>query len=266
MSASSQVFVEAIGVAAPGLPNWSVAASVLRGESAFDPQPLPPHAPAVLPPNERRRATTTVRLAFAAAEDAMAACSVPAQQLATVFASSDADLNVIHRICLALGTGQRLVSPTDFHNSVHNAAAGYWSIAVGARTASNTISAYDDSFAVGLSEAIGLAEVDGADVLLVAFDLPPPEPLYAKRPIAHPASVALVLTRERTSRSLASLRIEPAATPPNVMADIQLEALRTATPAMRALPLLHAFAERRAARIVLSAEGGQSIAVDIAPL
>lgn len=266
MSLAANVFVEAIGVAAPGLPSWSAAAPVLRGEAALDLQPLPPHAPAVLPANERRRATATVRLAFAAAEDAITSSSIPPPQLATVFASSDADLNVIHRICLALATEQRLVSPTDFHNSVHNAATGYWGIAVGARTPSNTISAYDDSFAAGLAEAVGLVEVDGADVLLVAFDLPPPEPMYAKRPIEHPASVALVLTHERTSHSLARLQIEPDASAPSVLSHAALEALRISTPAMRALPVLEALAKRRAARVVLNAEGGQSIAVEIAPL
>ena len=35
-----------------------------------------------------------------------------------VFASSDADLAIIHRICVALTATPRLISPTDFHNSV----------------------------------------------------------------------------------------------------------------------------------------------------
>lgn len=262
----NSVFIEAVGIAAPGLANWAAAAAILRGEAPYCAEPLPSHAPALLPPNERRRATASVRLAFQAAEDAMSAASVRAQDLATVFASSDADLNVIHRISSTLASDQRLVSPTDFHNSVHNAAAGYWSIAAGARTPSTTICAYDDSFAAGLAEAVGLASVDDADVLLVAFDLPPPAPLYEKRPIEHPASVAFVLTRARTARSLASLRCEPSATPATAMPQPELEMLRVRTPAARALPLLALLAQRRAGRIALSAQPSGGFAVEVQPL
>src|SRR5687767_13773466 len=117
------VFIESVGIAAPGLPSWSAAQAILRGDSQYTPTPLAPHAPALLPANERRRATPTVRIAFQAAEDAIQGTSIAPAQLATVFASSDADLNIIHRISLALTQTPRLVSPTDFHNSVHNAAA-----------------------------------------------------------------------------------------------------------------------------------------------
>lgn len=262
----SAVFIEAVGIAAPGLANWSAAAAILRDEVPYVAEPLAPHTPALLPANERRRATATIRLAFQAAEDAMSNASIPAQALATVFASSDADLNIIHRICLALTTEQRLVSPTDFHNSVHNAAAGYWGIAVGAHTASNTVCGYDDSFTVGLAEAMGLVAVEGANVLLVAFDLPPPEPLYGTRPIECPAAAALVLTCERTARSVATLRCTTSTAAASAMAVPALEQLRLATPAARVLPLLQVLAQRTANRIVLAAAGGQGIAVDVQPL
>ena len=39
-------------------------------------------------------------------------------------------------------------------------------------------------------EACSQVLVDGCDVLLVAFDLPAPEPLHAKRCMAHPAAAA----------------------------------------------------------------------------
>ena len=65
------VFVEAAGLTAPGLAGWAAAAPVLRGEVPYARADLPPYQPEVLPPNERRRASQAVRLAFAAAEDAM---------------------------------------------------------------------------------------------------------------------------------------------------------------------------------------------------
>jgi hypothetical protein len=257
------VFIEAVGLAAPGLPSWAAGSAALRGGHPYLFEPLPPHSPAMLPPNERRRATPAIRLAFQAAEDAMAASTLPAASLATVFASSDADLAIIHRICVALAGTPRFISPTDFHNSVHNAAAGYWSIAAGARAASTTLGAHDGSFAAGLLEACLQVAVDACDVLLVAFDLPAPEPLHAKRPIAHPAAVALVLTPRRSANSLATLACATTVEAESAMADDALEKLRLGNPAARAFPLLERLATREAGKIVLPLRSGLNLSIDV---
>jgi hypothetical protein len=259
----SRVFVESIGFAAPGMPSWQSARAVLREEARHEFAPLPPHAPVLLPVNERRRATPAVRLAFQAAEDATQHAALPAGSLATVFASSDADLAIIHRICSALANTPRLISPTDFHNSVHNAAAGYWHIAAGSHAASSTISAYDGSFAAGLLEACLQVRVDAQDTMLVAFDLPAPEPLHSRRPIAHPVSVALVLTRERTENSLAALSCSVTQDPEDRLACEALESLRAGNPAARALPLLHRLARMEPGRVVLPAANGGNLAVEV---
>lgn len=204
----------------------------------------------MLPLNERRRATPAIKLAFQAAEDAMQSAP-PASGLATVFASSDADLAIIHRICLALTATPRLISPTDFHNSVHNAAAGYWSIAAGTRAASTTISAHDGSFAAGLLEACLLVQIDGCDALLVAFDLPAPQPLHAKRSIAVPVAVSLVLTRQPTAHSLAALTCATTFEAETTLEGSALESLRLGNPAARALPLMQRLAQRHFGRMVL---------------
>lgn len=262
-SAIPNVFVEAIGIAAPGLPNWPAAVPVFAGTTPYVPSSLPPHAPALLPPNERRRATPTVRLAFQAAEDVIGRSSIAPAELATVFASSDADLAVIHRISSALAQSPRMISPTDFHNSVHNAAAGYWSIAVGARGPSNAISAFDGSFAAGFAETCAMVAVDGRASLLVAYDLPPPEPLLAKRPITHAAAVAIIVTTERTPTSLAAIewaRTSEQATPAS---SAELEALRLSNPAMRAVPLLEAFAKRQSCRVIAAGDVDGNLAIDV---
>ena len=257
------VFIEAVGIAAPGLPSWNDGGAVLRGEQPFVPTVLPQHTPASLPLNERRRATPAIRLAFQAAEDAMKMTALSAGSLATVFASSDADLAIIHRICLALTATPRFISPTDFHNSVHNAAAGYWSIATGAHRASTTISAYDGSFAAGLLEACLQVQVDGCDALLVAFDLPAPEPLHATRPIAVPAAVALVLTRQPGAHTLAALSCSPTAVAETPLADTALEQMRLGNPAARALPLLQRLALRHFGSVVLPMAPHANLYVDL---
>ncbi|MDB5986533.1 MAG: hypothetical protein JWR16_1586 [Nevskia sp.] len=266
--ASLQVFVEAIGVAAPGLADWQVARAVLRGEQAFLASELPPYQPLRLPANERRRATPAVRQAFRAAEDAIAHSACDPAELATVFASSDADMNVLHRICSALAEPARVVSPTDFHNSVHNAAAGYWSIAVGARRNSISIGAYDSTAAAGLLEAATLL-LDEAALLLVLYDVPQPKPLFDQHPIVSAVSVALVLTRTRSAGTRAALRLTLADSADDVattLADPQLEALRRANPAARLLPLLRVLAQQRNDSVLLEAVAGRCLRIDIESL
>jgi hypothetical protein len=136
---------------------------------------------------------------------------------------------------------------------------------VGSRAPSSTLSAYDSSFAAGLFEACLLAQIDGHDTLLVAFDLPPPPPLLAKRPIGCPASIALVLTSARQPASLAEIRCAATSEPESVLTDSGLEALRMRNPATRALPLLEHVAAQRSGRIVLSA-ARNNLAVELSVL
>ena len=259
------VYLLGVGLAAPGLAGWETARPVLSGSSPYLPAPLAPHSPVLLPPNERRRATPAVRLAFQAAEDAMKHCPLPASQLATLFASSDAELAIIHRISSALANTPRLISPTDFHNSVHNAAAGYWHIATSSHCASSTICAYDGTFAAGLLESCVQASVEGRDILLVAFDLPAPEPLHAKRPFTHAASVALVVSPKRSEGAAATLRCSLTRDEPESTSDGPLEDLRLGNPASRALPLLARIASGRAGRIVLPSANDNQLAVEVVP-
>lgn len=247
----------AVGLSMPGLAGWVASQAVLRGEQAHALAELPPSAMTLLPANERRRAPPTVRLAFAAAEDAVDNGGLQPAEWATVFVTSEADTPIIHRICHALAEPARLVSPTDFHNCVHNAAAGYWSIAAGCRLPSSSLSAWDLSFTAGLLEAGALALVEELPVLLVAYDLPPPVPLYASRKIAQPAALALALRAPGNGPALARLHLQRggADDAESRCADVSLEALRLSNPAARALPLLVALAQGRGS-VVLPAVGG----------
>ncbi len=247
------VHLEAISIAAPGMPDWHSAQCILRGESEWIASELPIYQPSLLPPNERRRASPTVRMAFRVAEAATQASSISASALATVFTSADGDLAIAHRICAALAETQRFISPTDFHNSVHNAAAGYWSIASQARGPSTAIAAFDDSFAVGLMEAISMVVVEQLPTLLVAYDVPGPAPLLDKRPVQNAIGVALILTPQRTANTLMQMSIDctgdAAVTP---MQPAALEVLRVGNPAGRALPLLQLLAYGRAGSVTLA--------------
>jgi hypothetical protein len=79
---------------------------------------------------------------------------------------------------------------------------------------------------------------------LVAYDLPAPEPLWAKRPLAAPFGVALLLSKEAGPETLAHIELETAAGIATSLNDSALEQLRRSNPAARALPLLCAMANR----------------------
>ena len=240
-----EVSVLGVGLLGPGLADWSAAAPVLAGLQPWQQAPAAVPLPARLPPTERRRAGTIVKLSFAVAEQAVAASGADPESLATVFASSGADTANCHALCEALARPERVVSPTRFTNSVHNAAAGYWHIATACRAASTSLAAFDGSFCAGLLEAAAQAASTGEPVLLVAADQPYPQPLHDARPLPEAFGVALVLGPAAGPAPVARLRLalRPAAgLPLTPCAPAGLEALRRGIPAARGLPLLEALA------------------------
>jgi len=166
---------------------------VLCGEAAFTPTPVQRPVPSLLPPAERRRCAPSVAWALAVAQEAVAQSGLDAGAFAVVFASSDGDGDIVHRLCTALATPAAAVSPTDFHNSVHNAATGYWSIGAHSQAPSTAICAYDGSFSAGLLEAACQIAIEKRPVLLVTVDLPYPPPLAPHRPVRHGFAAALAL-------------------------------------------------------------------------
>jgi hypothetical protein len=201
-----RVFVEAAGVLAPGLPDWEGTKSVLLGERPFRAAPLVPVAPASLPPAERRRSSPTVRLAIAAAEQALRQTPLAPHTMAMVFSSFEAAGVITHQICEVLA-GSREVSPTQFHNSVHNAPSGYYSIAMNAKLAASSVCRGKWSFAAGLLNAAAQAFTDQVPVLYVCYDSPLPAPLCEVMPIIETTAIALVLTPASRPASMASWEI-----------------------------------------------------------
>lgn len=251
MSAPLTAWIEGIGCIAPGLPDWPTTRAVLRGATPLTVEASVLPAPALLPPAERRRASRVVKLTLAVGLEAAAQAGADVAQLATVFSASGADGHNCHAICEQLATDDRQISPTRFHNSVHNAAAGYWGIATGAMAPCQVICAFDASFGAGLLDALAQVALDGQPVLLIAYDSEYPAPLFATRPVPDAAGVALLLTPQRSERSLARIAVDSTREPAETLADAPLEVLRTTIPALRALPLLGKLARGEAGSVVL---------------
>jgi len=261
----TQAYIDAIGLAAPGLPSWQDAIPALCSESGYLSAALTPFTPTVLPANEQRRATATVRIAFRVAEEAVNSSGQSPAALATVFASSDADMMVSHKICSALAQSQRLVSPTDFHNSVHNAPSGYWHIGAHSQLPSSAVAGHDQSFAVGLLEAITQVHIERQPTLLVCYDVPAPEPLLASRPLGNPFAVAMLLSPMASKTSIASLTLTQATTPDEETpaTSPNLETLRLSNPAARSLPLLQRLALRQSGTLILRRSAQSSMTIDV---
>jgi beta-ketoacyl synthase-like protein len=248
-----QVVIRSIGVIGPGLPDWATASAVLGGARGYERAPVTLSAVDALPAAERRRTGPPIRLALSTGLQALNTGRLDAADVATVFTSSGGDGQVIHDICEALATQTREVSPTRFHNSVHNAPAGYWGIATRAHTPSTSLCAFDWSFGAGLLEACAQVLGGTLPVLLVSYDLPYPPPLLQARPVEGVLGIALLIDRAGSGSGLAHLNVELTQKPGalSTMRDTQLEQLRQNNPTGRALPLLAAIAQGRSSELRL---------------
>jgi hypothetical protein len=201
-----------VGLWAPQWPHWDAARASLAASSASDAATGAPHparpSTTLLPPAERRRAPFTVLMALAAAEQACTMAGLASSSLLSVFASAHGDLEITDYLCRTLAESPEHLSPTKFHNSVHNAASGYWTIGTGCTQASTALSAWQHNLALGLLEAATQAVCAGQPVLLVAYDMTPTGALACVVGEGNSLSLALVLA--------------PTGPPPASVARIQL--------------------------------------------
>lgn len=260
------VDVVGVGIVGPGFVDWPQAQAALVSAEPLGVSPTLVPAPQRLPATERRRAGTIIKISIHVADEALAHSGLQASQVATVFSASEGDGKNCHDLCVALAApvADRMVSPTRFTNSVHNASAGYWHIAAQSMTASTSLCALDGSFAMGLMEAATQCVADDRPVMLVVVDQPYPEPLHATRPLMDAMGMAIVLAPRTmaSAQRIATLHLGYAAragaaadtaSEPTSCQNASLEALRLALPSARGLPLLEALATPSTARSVLLA-------------
>jgi len=260
-------FIEGIGLLGPGLADWPHGCAALTGASPYASCPTELPAPASLPASERRRASRAIKLALAVGHEAIAAAELDPASLATVFSSSAGDGYNCHEICQALSTNDRQISPTRFHNSVHNAPAGYWSIASGAMASSSVLCASDASFGAGLLEALAQVAADHERCVLISYDTDYPEPLRSVRPVPDAFGIALVLASRQSPRALARIDVS-VSSPAHVamrLADPALEALRNAIPAARGLTLLAGIASGKSVDVVLDYVDHARLSIAVTP-
>lgn len=247
----------AVGVLAPGISSLAQLHALSRGGPAPAHTALELPSPQALPANERRRASQVVRLCLACAEQALQSSPFPVDTLRMVFASDEGTGEVSQQLLETLAT-TREVSPLLFHNSVHNAPSGYFSIGYRNRQSATSVSLGRQSFASGLLCAASEARVSGQPVLLLAYDPAMTEPMSSLLPVLAPTASAWIIdsgAEPGTSRgAIASfeLSLHPAATPADPVLPAWLPAAWAANSSawgLVALSLLDDAQDRRACEL-----------------
>ncbi len=259
------VGIASVGLRGPSLPSWSSGRDWLAG--LVNDAPESGEGPGWSPPagSELRRTTGAVRVAMAAAQEAAQACGSSRELLHPVFASSAGDAPLLGSLLDTLADPTRAVSPTQFHNSVHNAAVGYWSILNSNRSPSTSLAAADSTFAVGLLRSALECRLRRVPVLFVAFDVPFPSPLDACRPLVAPFALALVLVPDaKTGVASAELSVE-AKGPETSVGRAELRVLQAHNPAARGIPLLECLARGGSSAVSIGLSEHQSLHVRIEP-
>jgi hypothetical protein len=262
---SIDVVIEGVGVWSPALPGWQASQHVLAGEVESVPAGSARPAAALLAPAERRRAPDSVLFALEVAQQAAEMAAREGRTLHGVFASDHGDLAINDYLCATLAQAPDQLSPTKFHNSVHNAPAGYWAIATGCNASTTALSAGDYTFAAGLFEAALVAQSEDAPVLFVACDLPASGPLADVVSSRTPFAVALVLSPRR-DRAGAALRLASQARPAALAPEpALLHAVCGDNPVARSLPLLVALARKERQTLALQAGPRLYLELEISP-
>jgi hypothetical protein len=267
MTQLPEVVVEGVAFWASRLPGWDVARAVIRGEQTAPEAPVSRPAPALLGPTERRRAPDTVAIALEVAARACAAAGRSPSELPAVFASTHGDLGISDYMCATLVDTPALISPIKFHNSVHNAAAGYWSIGTSSHAPYTAISAFHHTFGTGLLEAAVQIACEQQPVLYVAFDVEAKGALSTMAPSRGLLGVALVLAPassrpggRRLTLSIATDEPCQATAPRSVAAGLVAD--NALAPCM---PLLEALAADAPATVVLTLGERTALNIRVGP-
>ena len=257
-----EVAIRGIGAIGPGFNSWlELKDQLLASNLNLIATTQLPH-PELLPPAERRRASAIVKVGLCAGLEACQDAKISALELQTVFTSSGGDGSNCKAICEQLASDDPLISPTKFHNSVHNTVAGYWGIATGCMEPSQVISAEDGSFAAGLLEAAIQTSASHSRTLLISYDTSYPEPLNSIRHISDTAAIALILDVPNDHKDrYPGLRLSLSTGKGN----LECSTFSAPIPTLASLPLLDEVAHLGSRTIAIPYQPSKPLYVEVCP-
>ncbi len=197
----NEAYVRGIGLWTPG---YASAPAWCRGGS--DPSIEAPEVSLLAGPL-RRRSTGLTRMAVEVFQQATREAGCDATTVPSVWATSNGEHATAIKILGMLRRGEGRLSPIHFHNSVHNTASGYASIATGNRAPSTTLTGGSELVASSFLEAMCHLEASAEDVVVVLADepvLPPFDGGHGSSPLA--LAFCLSSRSEGTRAVLSGLR------------------------------------------------------------
>ncbi len=238
---SLQAKIVSVGAWGHDFRDWQDLQNLFNG-LAFEDDGAKGPKPEVIPANERRRAPLPVRLAVESSWQAAQNSPFSPEELSCVFVSALGDTQLTDYMCKVLAGESKQLSPTKFHNSVHNAAAGYWTISTGCMKAANSVAGYEESVSLTLLEALTQIENEKIPMLLTFYDAPVSAVLKGLLKNDEPFAVSLVLAPHDINadgvKINAEVLQESAQWPELKNCSEQLKALYENTPTARILTLL----------------------------
>ena len=237
---SIEFSVIGIGAWGSSFENWAQLKQLLNGEQ-LEAHGLKGPKPDVIPANERRRAPLPVRLAVESSWQAVQASSYDPKDLSSVFVSGLGDTQLTDYMCKVLAGENKALSPTKFHNSVHNAAAGYWTISTGCMQAANSVAGFDESVSLTLLEALIQADAEQRPILITFYDAPSSQILKELLKNEQSFSVSMVILPSALSNNKAGFSMlveQQACSWPETNWSDELNDCYQTNPVAKILPLL----------------------------
>jgi hypothetical protein len=196
----------------------------------------------------RRRASALTRISVEVFDQATRAAGVDPSTIPTIWATAHGEHGTAIKLLKMMVRGEGKVSPTHFHNSVHNTPSAYASIAVGNGSASTTLTGGPELVSSAILEAFCHLDAGTPEVVVVLGD----EPLHApfdRGDMQEPLAISFVFASdpERASFKLSNLRRErlPSIKPHERLGGLYVSA---------GLPLLEHVVSRRPGTIPLEIE------------
>lgn len=172
-----RAYLRGVGLWTPAHASFQAwVAAGMPAELGLGPEQGPGSRPiaALLHPRLRRRTSVLTRATVTALEAATAQGGVALDSVRLVLVSSFGEIETTVELLAQLGQPQGPVSPTKFHNSVHNTATGYMSIASGNHREATALAGGPHNLEIGALELLAGLALDGGDaVLLIAEELVP---------------------------------------------------------------------------------------------
>lgn len=204
----------------------------------------------LIPTGMRRRTSLTTRMAITAATHACSQAGSDTQNLASVFASLGGEIQVTDSLCRLLPDENELLSPTQFHNSVHNTTAGYWGILNKCQAPTTAIAAADDTFAMGLIEVWAQLQQGYGERLLICYDELWPQ--YLAPPTGQKAFACAFVFSTEPEQAIGAITLPQIGDQHKQEIDLEWHQLTESAPAAAAIPLLLALQTRNPVLIPLN--------------